>query len=168
MCKRSFGKALAAATITISSPSAQIILSGGWWKGKITFKSFFQLGFVWFLLWMQKVPRMILSPLVGVLWPSHHLVLQTVVWWEKRLAVHPKIVQKKITKTTQGLLFNGVTDANNYEGQVSADVKISKSPCWTSCPWQCPEPFLQWWLVWWPCSEVHLGAQANWIRQIPK
>lgn len=130
MCKCSFGKILAVAEITISSPSAQMILSGGWWKGKITSKRFFQLGFVWFLLWVQKVTRMILSPLVGVLWPGHHLVLQTVVWWEKRLIVHPKvvhhkIVQKKIPKTPQGLLFKGVTDANNHEGQVSADVKVS-------------------------------------------
>lgn len=99
ICKCSFGKALAAAEITISSPSAQMILSGGWLKGKITFNSSFQLCFVWFLLWMQKVTRVILSSLVGALWPGRHLVLQTVVWWEKTLVVHPKIVQKNIPKT---------------------------------------------------------------------
>lgn len=118
-------------------------------------KQFLPGCFVWFLLRMQKVTRVILSSLVGFLWPGRHLVLQTAVWWEKRLVVHPKIVQKNIPKTPQGLLFKGVTDANDHKGQVSANVKISKAPCWTSCPWRCPKPFLQWWPMWWPCSERH-------------
>lgn len=150
MWECSCGKALAAAEIVISTPapSAWLILSEGWWKDKMTFKSVFQLHFIWFLLSAEKVTKLILNSLVGVLRPGHYLFLQTVVWWERQFrgVVHPEIVQKKIPETPQGLPFKGVTDANKQAWRAghSADLK-NKAPCWTSCPKQHPKPSFQCW-----------------------
>lgn len=167
------GNASVEAKITISTPapSAWLILPAGWWKGKMTFKSFFQLHFERFLLLTQKVTKLILNTVGGVLWPVHYLVLQTIVQGEKefRGVVHPEIIQKKIPKTPQGLPFKWVTNnkgANKQALKAGLFTGVTnRAPYWTSCPWKHPSSGGQHSGC---CTEVPLDVPADRIRQTPK
>lgn len=105
----------------ISTPSAQLILSGGCWKGNMIFKSFFQLYFVWFLLSTWRVTKLIFNSLV--------FCNQATIWLYRLLSDGRRDLgelsfqklpsQKKIPKIAQVLPFKEFTGTNKPQSMMA-------------------------------------------------
>lgn len=152
---------MAEITIWNPAPSAQQILSGGWWKGKMTLKISSSSVFYMISVIKAEIHKAGSQLSGGYFAPGHFSGFMNCCFmgggfwgscssWD-HLEENPKL------KTLEGCYKCNQT---KVKGRFLCCCK-NKAPCWASCPHQCPKPSIQWWPMWWSLHQVQPESNKN-------